>query len=126
DNESNAPRLWGSTARTSFPKDGINDHVVHGAPTVNPAQVGTKAALHYVLAIDAGKTVAIRLRFGRRETDVTDSVSAPLELRRAEADAFYASVISERLTAEERLVARQALSGMLWGQQVYSYKLKRR
>ena len=47
DNESNAERLWGSTSRSSFPKDGINDHVVHAATTVNPAQVGTKAALHY-------------------------------------------------------------------------------
>ena len=125
DNESNARRLWGSTARTSFPKDGINDHLIRGEQTVNPAQVGTKAALHYVLAIDAGRTVAIRLRFGRRETDVTDSVSAPLELRRAEADAFYASVISERLTADERLVARQALSGMLWGKQFYHYNVNR-
>ena len=53
---SNAERLWGSASRSSFPKDGINDHVIRGAATVNPAQVGTKAALHYVLTIDAGKT----------------------------------------------------------------------
>ena len=56
DNKSNAERLWGSTSRSSFPKDGINDHVIHGAQTVNPAQVGTKAALHYVLSVDAGET----------------------------------------------------------------------
>ena len=37
-----------SPARTPYPKDGINDHVVHGADTVNPAHTGTKAALHYV------------------------------------------------------------------------------
>ena len=30
---------------TPYPKDGINDHVVAGAATVNPAQTGTKAAV---------------------------------------------------------------------------------
>src|SRR4029077_7094020 len=98
DNESNAERLWGSTSRSAFPKDGINDHVIHAAPTVNPAQVGTKAALHYVLSVDAGEHAVIRLRFGRRETDAFDGVAAALELRHGEADAFYASVMAERLT----------------------------
>ena len=30
----------GAAADTPYPKDGINDHVVHGAATVNPAQRG--------------------------------------------------------------------------------------
>ena len=30
---------------TPYPKDGINDHVVTGAATVNPDGIGTKAAL---------------------------------------------------------------------------------
>ena len=41
-------------ARSPYPKDGINDHVVDGAPTVNPAGMGTKGALHYVLTVPAG------------------------------------------------------------------------
>jgi hypothetical protein len=36
DNESNAERLWGLTSRSPYPKDGINDYVVNGQPTVNP------------------------------------------------------------------------------------------
>ena len=47
DNETNAQRLWGLPGASPYPKDGINDHVVDGADTVNPAGVGTKAALHY-------------------------------------------------------------------------------
>jgi hypothetical protein len=43
DNETNTRRLW-STSGPRFPKDGINNHVVDGAPTVNPARIGTKAA----------------------------------------------------------------------------------
>ena len=40
ENETNTARLFGSEALTPFPKDGINDHVVHGTATVNPEQVG--------------------------------------------------------------------------------------
>ena len=35
------------TPTTPYPKDGINDHVVSGAATVNPDGFGTKAALRY-------------------------------------------------------------------------------
>ena len=125
DNESNAQRLWGSASRSSFPKDGINDHVLRAANTVNPAQVGTKAALHYVFSIDPGKSAVVKLRFGRRETDAAAGASAALELRRGEADAFYAGLMSDGLTTDERLVVRQALSGMLWGKQFYHYNVTR-
>jgi hypothetical protein len=43
ENESNVEALWGAASRTAFPKDGINDHVVTGAASVNPEQQGTKA-----------------------------------------------------------------------------------
>jgi hypothetical protein len=32
--------LFGASPQTAYPKDGINDHVVSGAATVNPAQQG--------------------------------------------------------------------------------------
>jgi len=46
DNETNQPRIWGADtpALTAYPKDGINDHVVTGADTVDPTHTGTKAA----------------------------------------------------------------------------------
>jgi hypothetical protein len=37
DNETNTERLWGTPGRSRYPKDGINDHVVHGAPTIATA-----------------------------------------------------------------------------------------
>ena len=55
DNETNAERLWGQTGRSLYPKDGINDHVVDGRDTVNPAGEGTKGALHYVLDVPAAR-----------------------------------------------------------------------
>ena len=44
--------------------------------------------------------------------------------RRAEADAFYRSILPERLDPEERLVARQANAGLLWNKQFYPYVVK--
>ena len=71
ENESNAQRLWGADG-PAFPKDGIADHVVHGAPTVNPERTGTKAALWYRLTVaggadDRGAAAALaRRRRGQR------------------------------------------------------------
>ena len=65
DNDTNAERLWGLPGRSPYPKDGINDHVVDGAATVNPDREGTKGALHYVLDVPAGGQRQIRLRLTR-------------------------------------------------------------
>ena len=42
DNETNTARLFGSAPITAYPKDGINDHLIAGASTVNPEQRGTQ------------------------------------------------------------------------------------
>ena len=55
ENETNTKRLYGSTSATPYPKDGINDHVVNNAPTVNPHHDGTKASLWYRLSVAAGR-----------------------------------------------------------------------
>ena len=49
ENETNAERLFGAPGETPYPKDGINDHVVSGAATVNPDRRGTKCAFWYTL-----------------------------------------------------------------------------
>jgi hypothetical protein len=42
DNETNVPKVFGSAASTPYPKDGVNDHVVNGAATVNPIDAGRR------------------------------------------------------------------------------------
>ena len=42
ENETNLARLYGGAPITGYPKDGINDHVIDGAATVNPEQAGTR------------------------------------------------------------------------------------
>ena len=74
-------------------------------------------------------TVRVRLT-ARRDARRPTRRSAPdfdrvLEARRDEADAFYATVIPATLDADEALVMRQALAGLLWGKQYYEYDVHR-
>jgi hypothetical protein len=138
DNESNAPLLWGVPGRSRYPKDGINDHVVHGAPTVSPDRTGSKAALHYVLTVAPGESAEIRLRLraeggeaaevaGRPDDppDLASGFETVLAARRAEADEFFAELTPGSCTADEALVLRQAVAGLLWSKQYYHYNAAR-
>jgi len=124
ENETNEKRLFGAADPTPYPKDGINDHVVAGAATVNPAQAGTKAALRYRLEVAAGETATIELRLAE-EAGLPAGFDATLRAREQEADAFYAELTPEGATPDETLVLRQALAGMLWCKQFFHYDVQR-
>ncbi|HKT03342.1 MAG TPA: glucosidase [Rugosimonospora sp.] len=128
DNETNAERLFGVPGRSPYPKDGINDHVVHGADTVNPAGTGTRAALHYVLSVPGGQTREIRLRLTLGDVpapDLGDGFAAVLADRAREADEFFAVLTPGPATPDEARVLRQAIAGMMWGKQFYHYDVQR-
>ncbi len=127
DNETNEIRLYGSAQGPAHPKDGINDHVVDGAPTVNPDRTGTKVAGWYQLTVAPGATqvVRVRLRPPSAQPAFGPEFDAVLASREAEADEFYAEVIPATASADERLVARQAFAGMIWGKQFYCYDVDR-
>jgi hypothetical protein len=134
ENETNARRLFGSDSSTPYPKDGINDHVVGGAPTVNPERTGTKCAVHYQVTVPAGETVELRLRLRPAGTrpDVAERSAAfgagfdrEMAARRAEADEFYAELTPRSATADEAMVMRQAFAGLLWSKQLFYYDVKR-
>jgi hypothetical protein len=129
DNEHNAVRLWGLPNRSPYPKDGINDFVVDGKPTVNPRGVGTKGALHYVLTVPAGGSAEVRLRLRLEETESTADLGTGydgvLAARLAEADDFFAALTPTGATKDEALVLRQAVGGLMWSKQFYHYDLAR-
>jgi Glycosyl hydrolase family 63 C-terminal domain len=124
ENESNRARLW-SGEGPAYPKDGINDHVLHGAPTVNPDETGTKAAFHYVLEAEPGATVTVELRLADEPKGVGRGFAQTFAAREAEADEFYAELTPAHAGAEEAMVLRQALAGMLWSKQFFHYDLRR-
>ena len=129
ENESNCERLFGQPNRTPYVKDAFHRAVVHGeAAALNPAGQGTKAAAHYRLDVPAGASVVVRLRLADRPLTAAAVAAADfdaiVEQRRAEADAFYAAIAPKGLTDDQRLVARQALAGMLWSKQHYFFDVE--
>ncbi len=124
DNETNAQRLFGIPS-PPFPKDGVNDHIVHGTATVNPDRVGTKVAARYRVTVEAGGSAEVCFQLGpasNREEDTFDEI---MTARRAEADAFYARITPAGATEDEARVLRQAFAGMLWSKQFYHYDVER-
>ena len=140
ENETNLARLYGAAPTTPYPKDGIGDHVIHGAATVNPDQRGTKCAFWYRLTIAPGQTAELRLRLrpagtagGKQAVSQAQPAAAALgsgfdavvKQRRAEAEEFYAELTPQGASPDEAMVMRQAFSGMLWSKQLYNYDVAR-
>jgi hypothetical protein len=129
ENETNTERVFGARQVTPYPKDGINDHVVSGAATVNPDLTGTKCSFWYRLMVEPGSTVEIRLRLrpgpggpaGEQDDPLGAGFDAVLAARQAEADEFYSALTPAAASADEAAIMRQAFAGMLWGKQFYNY-----
>ena len=135
DNETNLHKLYG-TEGPAYPKDGIADHVLTGAATVNPALEGTKAAFRYRLSVEAGGRAELRLRFWKQgegarptpsavEGDLALSYDRVLRDRSGDADRYYAGLTPKAAGAEEARVLRQAAAGMLWSKQYFHYNVSR-
>ncbi len=123
ENEPNVRRLYDVENGSRYFKDGINDYIVNGMEdAVNPAQVGTKAAANYRLALGAGETATVRLRFTEKQNNKPfvdfEQIFAQ---RQREADEFYADVIPDDLSDDGKSVMRQAFGGLLWSKQFYYY-----
>jgi hypothetical protein len=144
ENETNVQRLFGAEPVTPFPKDGINDHVIGAAPTVNPGGTGTKCAFWYQVTVPPGATTELRLRLRPSPATAAGATAAGttaagttaagataadfdqvMAKRRAEADEFYADLTPAGADADEAMVMRQAFAGMLWSKQLYYYDVAR-
>jgi hypothetical protein len=134
ENETNQERLFNSPNPTPYVKDGIDRFVVHGDESaVNPGQVGTKAAALYRVEVGAGQTELLRLRLSPIPPARAKGPRSPLgqafgellEARRKDADAFYAAITPPSVGKDAAAVMRQALAGMLWSKQYYSFDVDR-
>ena len=131
DNETNAERVfgWGNHSRKPYMKDAFHRHIIHGEECVNPRQTGTKACLHYVRTIPAGKSTTLALRLTSEHANLRSApltgVETLVRKRRKEADEFYATVHPPKSSAEDRMIQRQALAGMLWTKQIYLFDVAR-
>jgi mannosylglycerate hydrolase MGH1-like protein len=129
ENETNTGRFGGKNGNHSFFKDGINEYVVHNeSSAVNPELIGTKAAAQYHLRIHGGAEASVRLRLRAERPGRGDpfrSFDKLLSQRRHEADEFYDAIVPTALSHDEANVMRQALAGMLWSKQHYSFDVGR-
>ena len=125
DNETNFPRAFGFQESGVYFKDAFHEYVVAGnQAAVNPAQTGTKAAAHFVRDVPARGAVEIRLRLTSDEPPRPFADFADFFASRArEADEYYAALQADIPDADARLVQRQALAGMIWSKQFYSYDI---
>jgi hypothetical protein len=127
ENETNCSRLYGAASPTPHCKDAFHEYVVEGKhESVNPAATGTKAAAHYTRTVAPGETTTFDLRLasvadGRLLGAPFSDFDSLLQQRRKEADEFYNVVLPPKLSADAKLVARQAFAGMLWSKQYYHY-----
>ena len=126
ENESNSRLLWGAAEGGAFAKDAFHGYVVHGRQdVVNSQSVGTKVAPHYVLDVAAGQSCTVPLRLFSDAEAPPQPLGADFDsifsLRKREADEYYASVTSAKLSDAERNVARQGYAGLLWSKQFYHY-----
>ena len=120
-NETNNQRLFNTPNTTPYTKDAFHRYLIAGQEdAVNPAAEGTKAAFVYRRMIEAGDTAIIRLRLSLHPPgEPFAEFDAIIDGRQQEADAFYGSILPERLPVEEKAIERQALAGMLWSKQFY-------
>ncbi|HEX9034677.1 MAG TPA: hypothetical protein VF834_22765 [Streptosporangiaceae bacterium] len=135
DNDSNDELLFGARPVTAYPKDGIGDHVVHAAATVNPELTGTKCSAWYQLTVGAGQSAELRLRLrpasggaGAPDQSVaalTTDFDQVIAERQAEADEFYQELTPAAASADEAMIMRQAFAGMLWSKQLFYYHVAR-
>ncbi len=155
ENETNNARLFNGRNRSPYVKDAFHEYVIRqNRSAVNPDQIGTKMAAHYVLDLGPGQSATLKLRLtdleplGGMDTNATvvGTISSPghqersaevpgtndfgagfdglFELRKTEADEFYASRIPQQLSDDAKNVMRQAYGGMLWSKQFYHYDVK--
>jgi hypothetical protein len=131
ENETNFLRVFGFYTSAKYVKDSFHDYVINGArDAVNPAQKGTKCAARYRLKIAPGASATVRLRLTKIEPKTgsappfDDSFEKTFELRRGEADEFYAKRFPQERSEDAHSVMRQALAGMLWSKQSYHYDVR--
>lgn len=125
DNETNNERLYQAENASPFVKDGINEYLVNGREdAVNTNAAGTRVAINYAITLKAGESRTIRLRLEntghKRPFEDFENIFAA---RIAEADQFYQELQQEISSGDEKLIQRQALSGMLWCKQYYDYNV---
>ncbi len=121
-NETNTDRVFGVPSRSPYVKDAFHRRIVQGeTAAVNPARTGTKACGWMRFDVEPGQSASMTMRLGPEGGKKKKSFDDVVDLRRREADEFYATIHPPQATPEEQSVQRQAFAGMIWTKQSYLF-----
>jgi len=125
ENESNTHILYRQPCKGSFTKDAFNRYVVDGeSAAVNPEQEGTKAAYLLEETFEPGESRQFDFRL--RDTKLAGDEAfgrgfeSTLETRAKESAQFWHELYGD-LSADQQLVCRQSMAGLIWSRKFYYY-----
>ena len=120
ENETNNKRIYNFKNDVDYVKDGINDHVVDGKPTVNPENNGSKLAIWHKFKLKAGEEKTAKVRLSKNKLDKPwTNFDTVFHERITECEAFYNETIKSEIPETHRAIAKSAFSGLLWTKQFY-------
>jgi len=126
DNETNSRWLHGNPNGPKYTKEAFHRYFIQrDKAAVNPKQEGTKVCAIHHLTLAPGESKTVKFRLAAHDNIYDFSyLDHILEVRKEEADDYYA-VLQEPVPAEEeKVIQRQALGGMLWSKQFYYYDVE--
>ena len=129
DNESNRRRLDQQPQAQGYLKDAFHDYLVdENSAAINSEQTGTRAAVHYAIEIPPGESRQISLCLCRDASIDKKPISfkhfdQTFEHCIDEANLFYGHLQKDLHDEDARNVQRQALAGMIWSKQFYSFDI---
>jgi hypothetical protein len=123
ENETNVARVFGGQETGGQSKDGFHEYLVKGRKDAVDSSQGTKAAGIYRRTVPSGAstTIKVRLSAGQPRPAPFADFGQIFDLRKAEADAFYAALQAKVSDDDERRIQRQAFAGILWSKQFFHY-----
>jgi hypothetical protein len=129
DNKTNKEKLFGEPNADIFVKDAFHDAVINkkNVKELSARKTGTKFAPVYNMKINGGatKTIYCRLSVDLLDTPFGSIVKNVFDLRKQEADEFYAAILPKGMSEDMARIQRQALAGVLWSKQFYHFDVER-
>lgn len=120
ENETNNERIYNFPNDVTYVKDGINEHVINGKPTVNPEKNGSKLAIWHKLELKPGEEKSIKVRLSKnKKEDPWSDFYIVFEQRIKECEEFYGDIIKDNIPEAQQSIAKKAFSGLLWTKQFY-------
>jgi hypothetical protein len=127
ENETNHQRLFNQPNNTEFVKDAFHNAIICGEKRKELAakETGTKCASIHQFNIPSKVTQIMYVRLTDLQTNepFENGFENIFQIRKQEADDFYADIIPTNIEQGLINVHRQAYAGLLWSKQYYHYDI---